>query len=366
MSSTEILSISAAVIMALVFIFFLNKKGGKNNYKNTNPSLVNAVSAFIDGDDNKAIEELKSIVYSKKSAGPEVYLILGFLQRKKGDFTRAAQIHEMITGSADIDKSFKNALYGEIAKDYMLAGQYAKAVELLKQESQILNKPENIITMARCALALQGYDNAVTYHSKYNKLTGKIMPGFFEKCMVEKAVHSDNTSGLKYIKSALESNKFCRPARIVKALLYLKNNKTQKSCSEFISIIDEGILREMDDFKHVEKAFIANGSEAELINILREHSSKGSLNPFIHIALAEFYEYNNDSHSARNVMESYIELPDSKIIAAKEYGKRYNNKLISHALSSVYSYKCRECGYETNNYKDDCPKCSAYDSIYLK
>ncbi len=366
MTYTEILSISAAVIITLVFLFFLTRRNSAAKVKKTNPTVVTALSAFFNGDDNKAIEQLRNVAF-KGQANPEIYLILGFLQKKKGDYTRAAQIHEMMLGNPDIDKEFKNALYGELARDYMLAGQYAKAVALLKQENQIMNKPENIETMARSALALQSYDNAVSYYTKYNKTAGKNMVGFFEKCMVEKAVNAASTqNAMKYIKSALEANKSCRPARIIKALIYLHNDKVAKSVEEFKAIIDEGLLRDMNDFKNVEKAYIALGKESELHNLLREHSSSGSINPFIHIALADYYEYNNDSHSAKVLLESYIELPEAKIIAAKEYAARYNNKLLAHALKDTYYYKCRECGFETNEYKDDCPKCAAYDSIYPK
>lgn len=366
MTYTEILSISAAVIITLVFLFFLMRRNTSSKVQKTNPSIVRAISAFFNGDDNTAIEQLKNVAF-KGQANPEIYLILGFLQKKKGDYTRAAQIHEMMLGSNDIDREFKNALYGELARDYMLAGQYAKAVALLKQESQVMNKPENIETMARSALALQSYDNAVNYAAKYSKITGKELHGFFEKCMVEKAVNASNyQNSLKYIKSALETNRICRPARIIKGLLYLHSDKVAKSVEEFKSVINEGLLRDMSDFKNVEKAYIALGKEAELHNLLREHASIGSLNPFIHIALADYYEYNNDSHSARVVLETYIELPDSKIIAAKEYAERYNNKLLIHALKDSFSYKCRICGFETNEYKDDCPKCSSYDSIFPK
>ena len=225
MNYTEIASISLAIIIAVVFIFFLTRKNTVKQPKKTHISVVNALSAFFNGDDNTAIEKLKDIAF-KGGANPEIYLILGFLYRRKGDFTRAAQIHEMMLGNNELDKDFKNALIGELAEDYMLAGQYAKAVSLLQNESQVMNNPDNIITMAKSALYSQSYDNALQYHMKYHKITGKYLPGFFEKCMVEKAVNAANPqASFKHIKSALEENKKCRPARIIKGLLFLKTDK---------------------------------------------------------------------------------------------------------------------------------------------
>lgn len=366
MTYTEIASISTAVIIAVVFIFFLTRKNNIKRPKKTGLSVVNGLSAFFNGDDNTALDTLKDIAF-KGNANPEIYLILGFLFRRKKDFTRAAQIHEMMLGNQELDKDFRNALIGELAEDYMLAGQFAKAVSLLQKESQVMNNPDNIITMAKSALYSQSYDNALQYYTKYNKITGKEMPGFFEKCMVEKAVHAENAqSALKHIKSALEKNKYCRPARIIKGLLYLNTDKVQKSVDEFQSVITDGLLRDMNDIKNVEKAYIAAGKEAELTNLLRQQVTDGASNPFIHIALAEKYEYNNEKEMAKTVLESYIEQPDAKIIGAKVYAEKFNNKLIAHVTKDSSSFKCRECGFETNQYKDDCPKCSAYDSIYPK
>lgn len=366
MSYTEIASISIAVIIAVVFLFFLTKRNKNRQYKKTNTSVVNALSYFFNGDDDTALETMKNIVL-KGGANSEIYLILGFLFRRKGDFTRAAQIHEMMLGNTELDKNFRNALIGELAEDYMLAGQYAKAVSLLQKENQVMSEPNNIITMAKSALFSQSYDNALQYHIKYNKITGKTLPGFFEKCMVEKAVNAESPqSAFKHIKSALENNKQCRPARIIKGLLYLKTDKLQKAVDEFQSVIKEGLLRDMDDFKNVEKVYIAAGKESELTSLLTKQAYEGTMNPFIHIALAEKYEYNNEKENAKTVLESYIEQPDAKIIAAKVYAAKFDNKLIGHVVQDAFSFKCRECGFETNQYKDDCPKCSAYDSIYPK
>ncbi len=265
MSYTEIASISTAIIIAVVFIFFLTRKNTVKQPKKTSISVVNALSAFFNGDDNTAIDILKDIAF-KGGANPEIYLILGFLFRRKGDFTRAAQIHEMMLGKNELDKDFRNALIGELAEDYMLAGQYAKAVSLLQNEHQVMNNPDNIIIMAKSALFSQSYDNALQYHIKYNKITGKYLPGFFEKCMVEKAVNAANPqASFKHIKSALEKNRQCRPARIIKGLLFLKTDKVQKAVDEFQQVIEEGLLRDMNDFKNVEKAYIAAGKEGDQI-----------------------------------------------------------------------------------------------------
>ena len=63
MSYTEIASISTAIIIAVVFIFFLTRKNTVKQPKKTSISVVNALSAFFNGDDNTAIDILKDIAF---------------------------------------------------------------------------------------------------------------------------------------------------------------------------------------------------------------------------------------------------------------------------------------------------------------
>ena len=57
MNYTEIASISLAIIIAVVFIFFLTRRNTVKQPKKTHISVVNALSAFFNGDDNTAIEK---------------------------------------------------------------------------------------------------------------------------------------------------------------------------------------------------------------------------------------------------------------------------------------------------------------------
>ncbi len=366
MNYPAFISIVIIIFIAFIFIFFLKKRNKVKAYKKANVNVVDGLSCLFENDENIAIEKLKAIVL-KGNASAEIYLILGFLYRNRGEFNRASQIHEMILGKGGINKDFKNALIGELAEDYMLQGEFNKAISLLKSKSNLLHNPKNIITLTKCYLYSKNYDNALSYHEKYNKITGKELANFFEKCMVEKAVSSGNSNAsLKYLKSALEKNIKCRPARIMKGFIYLNTGKIEKAINEFQEIIKEGLIRDIKDIKNIEKAFTKAGKESEFIKILRNEVSLKTINPFIHIALAEFYEYNHEKEASKTILETYLALPDSKIIAGKIYATKFNNKLLLRALKDVYSFKCRECGFELDEYRDDCPKCSAYDSIYPK
>lgn len=368
MTYTEYAGIAVAVILSIVLVLIIMFR--KNNIfkreKNNNSSIIKAVKALVYNNDNTALEYFSSIAKSSESASIETLLILGFLRRKMGDYTRSAQIYEMILGDNSLPKDFSNELKSEIAFDYMMAGQYAKAVDLIKNNSALMKMPENILTLAKCYLAVQNWDGAVSYYNKYYKLTNNKIYGFYEKCLLSKAVNMHtNEIAVKYIKDVINTNSKCRPARIMYAIGLLNTDKTLKAVEEFKDIIKEGLLRDFNDFEYVKKTYIKAGKEGELTELLREETHKGNINPIVHIALAEYYNNNNDFITAKSVLEAYIELPDMKVIAGKVYAEKVKDKVSSNILKNVRSYKCVCCGYETDTYKDDCPKCSAFDSIYF-
>lgn len=341
------------------------KKLFSRNKKNYT-SLIRATETLVFGNENAAIEEFSSMVKDNKNISIEYMLILSFLRRKVGDYTRAAQILEMILGENNMPKKFNDELKTEIAKNYMFAGQYAKASELIKSDSDLMKNPENVLTLAHCSFAVQNWDSAIAYYNKYKRLSNNTIYGFYEKCMLSKAMNMQTLEIAQvYIKEVMSINSQCRPARIMNAIIFLKTNKLSKAIDEFKDIIKEGLLRDINDFKYVEQAYIKAGKEGELIELLREESHKCNPNPIVHIALSDYYYNNNDEYTGKLVLETYIELPDMKIAAAKKYAERTKDKVTGNILKNTNNYKCTRCGYETNEYKDDCPQCSAFDSIYF-
>lgn len=365
MISGEILSIAAAVLIALVFIFFLTRRSGRSK-KQSAASLVKSFSAFLSGDDNAALNEMKKMTEAGNTS-PELFLAIGLILRKKEDFTKAAQVHAVLLGNPLLDNDFKNALIGELARDYMLAGQTSKAITLLQDNPVTINEPDNLITLALCNLSLQNYDAALEYHKKYYKITGNYLKGFFCKCMIEKAVHAPSPkAAMKYIKAALDNDNTSRSGHIIKGTLLLKSEKYNKAADEFGYVINKGLLRDIKDFKQIEKGYIAAGKEAELTELLKKNAEEGNINPFVHIALSDYYEYGGDKARAVSILQSYMDLPDAKVIAAKIFSEKSGDKMTARLIKDVFLYECSVCGLNLNSYKDDCPKCYSFDTIYPK
>lgn len=331
-------------------------------------TIVKTISSIINEDYSKATTLLQNNIVNKNTMTNESLLLLAFLRRKTKDHNKAAQIFELLLGSNNQDKSFNNELITELALEYFYANQYEKSINLLDKHSGILKKyPENYAVLAKNYVALKNWNQALNYHNKYYKATNKQIYGFNEKCFIAKALEAQTPSiAIQYLKEALSFNRFNRTANILMGLFLLKSDKVQKAVNHFEFILEHGLLRDEHDFHFAEKAYIAAGKEKELTELLRKLAFEGIENPFIHIALAEFYYSINEDGEAKNTLESYIETPNMKIIGAKFYIHKTNNKLLKHLYQKENNYKCNQCGQETNTYSDDCFSCGSFDSIKLK
>ena len=339
-----------------------------NRKSEPNLSIVQAISSLIKEEYGESISILQNNIVNKNKITNESLLLLGFLRRKTGDHAKAAQIFELILGNNDQDKEFNNELMSELALQYYYGSQYKKSIDLLNNHSDILKKyPINYSLLAKNYAALKNWDQALYFHNKYYKSTNNKIYGFNEKCNISKAIEAQTPSiAIQYLKEALTHNRFNRAANILMGLYLLKSNKIQKAVNQFEFVLEHGLLRDESDFLFAEKAYIAAGKEKELNELLRKLAFEGIENPFIHIALANFYYNIQEENEGKNILESYIELPNMKILGAKIYANKTNNKLIKHLYQNVFNYKCNQCNYETNTYSDDCQKCGSFDSLNLK
>lgn len=362
MATTQILSIIGGIIAALIFIYFLTKSDGTKKL-NSQPSIVKGFAYFFSQNDEEALKEMRALALSGNGS-PEIYLAIGFLYRKRGEYTKAAQVYEVLLGNKELSKDYKSYLTAELAKDYLLAGMPVRALTTLKDLQDREQNPDNLITLAKASFEIQNFDNAVTYFEKYKKVTGKNIYGFYAKCMVA-AASADSNKAPKYIKNALQELPACRSARFIKANMMMKNDNVKKAIEEYKSILKEGLPRDEQDVKTISEAFIAAGEETEFIKLLKElvHETK---NPFIHLNLAHYFADLGEKEKAIEILNGYIKRIGGNPALVKYLAQLTEDKTLLNILGNRETFRCRVCRSDFDKYKDDCPVCQSFDSIYPK
>lgn len=367
MFSVQTISIAAVGVIAVVLLFayFIRKKfSGRPNAQA--PSMVVGLAAFFEGNDKKALEEMKALALADKGT-PEIYLSIGFLYRKMGDYAKAAQIHEMLLGNGEIDDDYKAFVQTELARDYFYADMPLKALSVLDRYRGADKNPDNLLLFARASLAVHDFDSALSYYIKYEKLGGRSLKGFYCKCMIEKARDvKDARDAAKAVKHALDADKNCRPARFITAAMLRKDGKHTKAMDEYKTIIKDGLIRDMDDMKSVEAAFIELGEESALLSCLKSSLTSGVKNPFIAIYVAKHYEKQGQKDEAKGVLYSYLTRIGFSVAAARAYASITGDKVLSDSLKNEAAFSCSVCGAGYEKYQDDCRECGSFDSITAK
>lgn len=362
MATTQILSIIGGIIAALIFIYFLTKSDGSKKI-NTRPSIVKGFAYFFSQNDEEALKELRALALAG-GGSPEIYLAIGFLYRKRGEYSKAVQVHEVLLGNKELSSDYKSYLTAELAKDYLLGGMPVKALAALKDLPDREQNPENLITLAKASFEMQNFENAVTYFEKYRKVTGKNIYGFYAKCMVA-AASADAGKAPKYIKNALNELPNCRSARFIKANMLMKKNNRKNAIEEYKAILNEGLPRDEKDVKTIAQAFITAGEETEFIKLLKDlvHETK---NPFIHLFLASHFVDMGEKEKAIDTMNGYIQHIGGNPTLVKYLAQITENKTLLNILGNRETFRCRVCRSDFDKYKDDCPVCQSFDSIYPK
>ncbi len=364
MFTPQNISILIAVIIAIVIIFvFTFKTKSNNKNRSQQPSLVKSIISYFDDNYELALSELREIA-SKDNCPPEVFLTIGLIYKKHNDYTKAAQILEVLLLHKDIDNQYKKYIKTELAKNYLLAQMPIKAITTLQEEDT--NNEDNAFILAYSNLLAGNIDNAIGFANKYKKLHGSAIYGFVAKCHIAKAIDAkDYNKSIKFLKNAINDMPNCRPARFMLANFHAKNKRHDKAIEEYKNIINDDIMRNMNDFEAIKHEFIVNGDESKLLDIFCNARLKHPNSTLINVAIASLYDEKGEHLVAVKELKSFIE-ENKSAVAVAEYAKLTNDNITELILKDIKPYQCVVCNTPYYDYREECGTCFSFDSINIK
>ena len=353
------------LLLLLTFIYFLWIKSPYKKGADLKPTSMLAFAKYFDNDYKNALDVAKKIVVDN-NASFELYLLIANIYRIVGENVKAAQNHELILHMKDLDNSSKLAITNEIAKDYLNANMPSKAITILSNYPDALSVTDNIKLMAIAHLKMKNYKQAMSYYDSYLKRSDNKLIGFAEKVLIDQALHTTDESKIaKFIKEALANNPKSRAARFVKASITLKSKDEKKIAQEYISILEDNLVRDIADLKNIEEIAIQIGFEDKLKTFIDNAILENSNNPFVYICKANMYLKQNKNDKALEILSNYIEKDDAKAIVLNYYVSIKNDKLLEKILGKKNYYACSICNTEYEIYHDDCKVCLSNNTINL-
>ena len=363
------------ILIALVLVLYLSRR--RDRAAGYIP-YVEGLVALLEHNDTVAMKKLQEAVNSDSDL-VDAYIRLGDLYRKKGDVSRAIQVHQSLTVRPTLKKHEEKRIYYALVEDLFAMSRHNKAVAFLKEILKIDKKD----TRAR-ELILKIYEDM----ESYSDCIALIEEGHFKK-------KSDRRHAFYY--AALAHNKLrtvpdVEPDEEREAVSLLK--KALRISPDSLSALyyfgkyheQKGDLKKAREYYgkilkvHPRHAFmILSAFEKvmyeldlfdELFPIYEEIFSTDQKNFVVGVALANLYEKKNDTEMMQDVYRKLAEVfPESILPKLRQIRMLVDDHEVIDTVTqleeAVYQKRfiCDQCGHSTTKFSLLCPKCGSLESL---
>lgn len=355
-----------------------SKQLKSKNFKNS--KYLQGVEYLLSHDREKAAD--KFIDYLKLTTPSfESGLALGNLLRQRGEIDKAIALHEKMISGQNLDESEHELAQQELARDFMHAGLFDRAEDILMQLIEI---PRQRHTSAELLLKLcereHDYESALKLYDKYrDAFDDRIKPVIAEYyCEIASSclTRGDEEQCESLLKKALAVNPSSNRPRFALAELYLRRGFSQEASLQIKAATEQdprcgllclaylkkcyqnqtvpGYRKALEDLvKRSGSAEVAaelvrvvereQGSEAAqslLLGFLKEKSSLKLFSAFVEL-------HSHDQSTSAEVMMQLKSLFDAQIAVTPRY-------------------VCRKCGFESSFMFWQCPSCRRWETLKPK
>jgi len=370
-----LLVIIVIALIVLILYFYLHRQRAR--VTGYTPYLAGLL-ALLENKEELAIKKLKETVGIDSNL-VDAYVILGDLYRRRGDISRAIQIHQSLTVRPTLKRHEEKKVYYALVQDVLQANRPNKAVSFLKEILKIDKKDKQARALIlRIYEDMENYGDCISFYEE-----GRFRPkeerrrAFYYASMANIKLKNltENNSDLE--KEAL--NLFRKALKIsansLTPLFYLGNHFVQKGDLKkaqeyYLKIITQHPKHAFLIIPKFEKVYFELGAFDEIISIYEKIFQENPKNFSVGFALANLYEKKNDIESAKDVYRKLSDLyPKSSL--PKLYGLKLmtEDKTIKRGIAEIEKtirrkeFRCNNCGYEMQKFSFICPRCHAIESF---
>lgn len=369
---TVLIIIIFALIAFILYLFFHPYKKKTFAYL----PYLEALIALLENNEETAMKKLKETLNLDTNL-VDAYIRLGNLYRKKGDCSRAIQIHQSLTVRPTLKKEEEKKVYFALTEDYLTTNRPNKAISFLKE---ILKIDKNDKTAKD--LIIKIYEDLANYYDcivfyEEGGLKDEPRRAFYYAALGNsklKEISEDESSTEKEAVNLFKKALKISPDSLTGPYYfadYFKNKGDFKKAKEYyLKIISQNPDYTFLIISGLEKIFYELGSFDEIIPIYEKIFRANPKNFSVGFALASLYEKKNDLESARDTYRKIAELypksilPKFRLMQLMTEARQLKKELMeTEKMLADHQFKCRNCGYQTNKFSFICPKCHAIVSF---
>lgn len=310
----------------------------------------------------------------------ETHLALGSLFRRRGEVARATRVHQNLIARPQLDERQRMQALMELARDYLSAGVLDRAEQLFRQ---LISDRE--FGFASMYALIDIYQQQKDWH-KAIEIAHRIADngdrqiltamGHYYCILAEKARETgQQDTARRYLKKALNNDKFSVRANILSACMELDNDRPKNA----IKLLDK-IKNQDPDFISITLGYICQAYEKlndidglidTLHNYLEQYPRASTL-----ILLTDYVARYQGNKEAMQLLARLIkqypslkglnQLIDLYIVYAQD-GSR--DKLIilrdltDQLIENKPSYRCQQCGFSGQVFYWLCPSCKSWNTV---
>lgn len=372
---------------ALVLAFFVGvrvtawwlQRDSSGSQKNVNQQYFQGLNYLLNEQPDKAIEVFIQAL-EVDSETVELHLALGGLFRRKGQLDRATRIHQNLIARPNLTEDQRlNAIY-ELAQDYDTAGLLDRAENLyLELKDKAAYRTYAIQGLCNIYQKEKEWQKAIDITNLYKRSERGEFSRRVSHYWCEIALLAINASSFeqaeKYLRSAINEDRTCARAVLLRGQVYFKQGKYQQAIDLWQSLgnshdrlIEFFVVEIITSYQKLEDLDGLKSFINQLIWIPRKNKTFKVWKE----ALKQVYGANRvNGEIIQRVKEKSINRTSANYVLeqlntdemSKEQRKGLLKDFLNREINNIIEYTCSDCGFDARALHWHCPNCGEWDSI---
>ena len=371
--SSYIFQILIPVIVGVILLFLWIWVGRRKSLKKSYFSpYTEALSALIDGDKIKAMNNLREVV-KVDTDNLDAYLKLGDIYREYGTYPQALRVHQALTIRKELSNYQKLSMWKSLLLDYRMMKDWDNAII---QVENILELDKNSQWARKELLEIYkrkgDWDGAVDaakrlQKQKKQKDTETLALYQVQQGLEQREKGEEREARIRF-KKALKTSSECAAAHYFIGVSYLKEKREKEAVEAWRKFVQTDPKHAYLVFDKLEEVLYDLGNFEESQKIYEEILDLDSGNVSAMAALSDLYERRGDTKEGINILRKAVE-SDKTSLRTRAYliqmllGNEVS-KEVKENLKSLISltrrprkFDCRICGYHSDKPLWICPDC---------
>jgi len=337
------------------------------------------ISHLIAGRLDEAMEELSRAAKLRTDV-VGVYLILGDLHQRKGQFDRAIRIHGSLLGRGDLSRGERAQALTSVGEDYRLAGLADRAREAFRQALEI--EPRSVMALKgllRYEVEERNWAAAAEHEERILRLdpsrSGRTLAFLYYEMGMESLRSDDEKAAFRAFQKAIAVDERVYPAHLFLGDLHHKAGRPKKACEAWEKIVDlrPRLLHLVYD--RLEQVYAEEGETDRLDLLCHRIAGKDPADWRVRLLLSEKENDRGNPEAAyRHLVDAARAHPGSASVHRalwKMTSSRGLDRKVARDMSELIrggdlfadAMICGTCRFRSRAYLWRCPQCHEWDTF---